>query len=400
MRTGRPKPDLVLSDDERAQLQSLARSRSMPAAMRNRAHIVLSSAEGEANSSIARRLRMNDHTVGKWRRRFIEGRMAGLHDELKPGKPRSIDDEKVADLLHRTLHTKPPDGSTHWSVRTMSEEIGFSKSSVQRYFRLFGLQPHRTKHFKLSTDPFFIEKLRDIVGLYLNPPDNALVLCVDEKSQVQALQRTQPMLPLGLGYVEGVTHDYVRHGTTTLFAALEVLSGTVIAQCKPRHRHQEFLSFLRTIDKAVPANLDLHVIVDNYGTHKHPKVKAWLAQRPRWHLHFIPTYSSWLNLVERFFALITDKTIRRGSFTSVKELVSKIDHFVSHYNKDCAPLVWTATADSILAKIERLTSCISRTGHYQQLTVVIRPPCPSSIGCPLNCADPRLTHRRAPPWIP
>lgn len=363
MRTGRPKAALVLTDDERAQLQSLARSRSLPAALRNRAHIVLSCADGEANSSVARRVRMTEATVGKWRRRFVERRIAGLHDELKPGKPRSIDDDQVANLIHRTLHTKPTDGSTHWSVRTMADEIGFSKSSVQRYFNLFGLQPHRTKNFKLSTDPFFIEKLRDVVGLYLNPPDNAMVLCVDEKSQVQALQRTQPMLPLGLGYVEGVTHDYVRHGTTTLFAALDVLSGAVITQCKPRHRHQEFLSFLRTIDQVVPEKLDLHVIVDNYGTHKHPKVKAWLARRPRWHLHFIPTYSSWLNLVERFFALITDKAIRRGSFRSVKELIAKIEHFVTHYNKNSSPFVWTATAESILAKIEQLTSQISGTAH-------------------------------------
>jgi putative transposase len=363
MRTGRPKSALVLSDDERAQLQSLARSRSMPAAMRNRAHIILSSADGEPNASIARRLRMTESTVGKWRRRFVEQRISGLHDELKPGKPRSISDEQVADLINRTLRTKPANGSTHWSVRTMADEIGFSKSSVQRYFNLFSLQPHRTKNFKLSTDPFFIEKLRDIVGLYLNPPDNAMVLCVDEKSPVQALQRTQPMLPLGLGYVEGVTHDYVRHGTTTLFAALDVLTGNVITQCKPRHRHQEFLRFLHTIEQAVPENLDLHVIVDNYGTHKHPKVKAWLAQRPRWHLHFIPTYSSWLNLVERFFALITDKAIRRGSFTSVNQLVSKIDHFVTQYNVDCSPFVWTATAESILAKIERLTSYITGTPH-------------------------------------
>jgi transposase len=353
---------LVLTDEERAQLQSLARSRSLPAALTARARIVLSCADGEPNSVVAQGLRVTPGTVGKWRRRFVARRIAGLHDELKPGKPRTIDDEQVAQLIRRTLHTKP-NGSTHWSVRTMADEIGFSKSTVQRYFQMFGLQPHRAKSFKLSTDPFFIEKLRDVVGLYLNPPENALVLCVDEKSQVQALQRTQPMLPLGLGYVEGVTHDYIRHGTTTLFAALDVLNGQVITQCKPRHRHQEFLSFLRTIDKAVPQNLDLHVIVDNYSTHKHPKVKAWLAQRPRWHLHFIPTYSSWLNLVERFFALITDKAIRRGSFSSVKDLIGKIDHFVTQHNTDCSPFVWTATAESILAKIERLTSRITGTAH-------------------------------------
>jgi putative transposase len=234
---------------------------------------------------------------------------------------------------------------------------------VQRYFQLFGLQPHRTESFKLSNDPFFVEKLRDVVGLYLSPPENALVLCVDEKSQCQALERTQPMLPMGLGYVEGVTHDYKRHGTTTLFAALNVLNGAVLAACKPRHRHQEFLSFLREIDKAVPAELDVHCIVDNYATHSHPKVKAWLAGRPRWHMHFVPTYSSWLNQVERFFALITDKAIRRGSFTSVKQLVSRIHQFVTHHNTHCQPFRWTATADSILEKLHRLCSRISGTGH-------------------------------------
>jgi len=363
MRTGRPKAELIVSTEESTQLQSIARSRAMPAALVARAQIVLACAAGEPNTVVAQRFRTTNGTVGKWRRRFISQRVAGLHDELRPGKPRSIEDEQVAELIQRTLHTKPADGATHWSVRTMASETGISKTSVHRYFQMFGLQPHRSESFKLSTDPFFIEKLRDVVGLYLNPPDNAIVLCVDEKSQVQALQRTQPLLPLGLGYVEGVTHDYVRHGTTTLFAALDYLSGAVIAQCKPRHRHQEFLGFLRTIDKAIPDHLDLHVIVDNYATHKHPKVKAWLATRPRWHLHFIPTYSSWLNLVERFFALITDKTIRRGSFGSVKELVAKINHFVNHHNQNCKPFVWTATAESILAKLERLCSRISGTGH-------------------------------------
>jgi putative transposase len=265
--------------------------------------------------------------------------------------------------LQATLHTKPTDGSTHWSVRAVAAETKISPTSVHRYFKLLGLQSHRSETFKLSTDAFFIEKLRDVVGLYLNPPHNALVLCVDEKSQCQALERTQPMLPMGLGNVEGVTHDYVRHGTTTLFGALNVLNGAVLAECKPRHRHQEFLAFLRSIDKAVPADLDVHCIVDNYSSHKNPKVKAWLAARPRWHLHFIPTYSSWLNQVERFFALITDKAIRRGSFTSVKRLVQKIDHFVAHYNQNCKPFTWTATADSILTKLQRLCERISGTEH-------------------------------------
>jgi putative transposase len=289
--------------------------------------------------------------------------LAGLYDDVRPGAPRTIDDERVAQLIKTTLHTKPASGSTHWSVRSVAAETGISKSSVQRYFQLFGLQPHRTESFKLSTDPFFVEKLRDVVGLYLSPPDNALVLCVDEKSQCQALERTQPMLPMGFGYVEGVTHDYKRHGTTTLFAALNVLNGAVLATCKPRHRHQEFLSFLREIDTAVPAELDVHCVVDNYATHSHPKVKSWLANRPRWHMHFIPTYSSWLNQVERFFALITDKAIRRGSFTSVKQLISRIDQFVTHHNANSQPFQWTATADSILEKLHRLCSRISGTGH-------------------------------------
>lgn len=363
MAKGRPKAQLVLSEAEEAQLSSFARSRSLPAALGLRARIVLACAAGEGNCAVARRFECTHSTVGKWRRRFIEQRIGGIYDELRPGKPRSIDDEQVAMLIRRTLEKKPKNGATHWSVRAAAAESGISKSSVQRYFALFGIKPHRTKSFKLSTDALFIEKLRAVVGLYLDPPENALVLCVDEKSQCQALERTQPMLPLGLGYVQGMTHDYKRHGTTTLFAALDVQSGAVLADCKPRHRHQEFLGFLRTIEQSVPSDLDVHLIVDNYSTHKHAKVKAWLAKRPHWHIHFTPTYSSWLNMVERFFAHITDKAIRRGSFRSVKDLIQKIDHFVSQYNKKCSPFVWTATADSILEKLERLTSRISGTGH-------------------------------------
>jgi putative transposase len=363
MGMGRPKAELTLSEAEQAQLSSFARSRSMPAALSLRARMVLACAAGQTNSAVARRFESTNATVGKWRQRFVKHRISGLYDELRPGKPRSIDDERIAALIRKTLQKKPKDGSTHWSVRAAAAESGISKSSVQRYFQLFGLKPHRSRSFKLSTDAFFIEKLRAVVGLYLNPPDNALVLCVDEKSQCQALERTQPMLPLGLGYVEGITHDYVRHGTTTLFAALDMHSGTVLTDCKPRHRHQEFLAFLRNIEANVAAELDIHLIVDNYSTHKHARVKAWMAKRPHWHIHFIPTYSSWLNMVERFFALITDKAIRRGSFNSVKDLVRKIDHFVTQYNKHCRPFVWTATADSILAKLDKLTSRISGTGH-------------------------------------
>jgi len=363
MRTGRPKAELLLTDAERLQLQSFARSRSLPAALSMRARIILDSARGEQNKDIAERLQLSMGTVGKWRSRFVDRRIAGLYDDMRPGKPRTIDDERVAQLIKTTLHTKPVDGSTHWSVRSVATETGISKSSVARYFQLFGLQPHRTEGFKLSNDPFFIEKLRDVVGLYLSPPDNALVICVDEKSQCQALERTQPLLPMGLGYVEGVTHDYKRHGTTTLFAALNVLNGAVLTRCKPRHRHQEYLSFLREIERAVPAELDIHCIADNYATHNHPKVKAWLAAHPRWTMHFIPTYSSWLNQVERFFGMITDKAIRRGSFTSVKQLVQRIDHFVAAYNTNCRPFKWTATAESILEKLYRLCTRITGTGH-------------------------------------
>jgi len=363
MRSGRYKETLDLTADEKAQLDAIARSRSVPVALNQRAKIVIASAAGETNIAVAARLRTTRETVGKWRRRFIQGRIAGLYDELRPGAPRTISDEKIAELVNATLKTKPKDGATHWSVRSMAAETGISKTSVHRYFTAFGLQPHRQDSFKLSTDPFFIEKLRDVVGLYLDPPMNAIVLCVDEKSQCQALERTQPMLPMGLGYVEGVTHDYIRHGTTTLFAALNVLDGEVIASCKPRHRHQEFLAFLREIESSVPPELDIHMVVDNYATHKHPKVKAWMAARPRWHVHFIPTYSSWLNQVERFFAIITDKAIRRSSFKSVRELVRKIETFVQSYNMVSKPFVWTATADSILAKIQRLCERISGTGH-------------------------------------
>ena len=362
MITGRPKAPLVLTREEQIQLRSLAHSRTLPHALVCRAKLVLWSAEGENNTRIARRLRWTNATVGKWRQRFVRHRLAGLYDELRPGRPRTIADDQIAALLKRTLSRKPAAG-THWTVRLAARASGISKSTVHRLFQAFALQPHRSRSFKLSTDPFFIEKVRDIVGLYLNPPDHALVLCVDEKSQIQALNRTQPVLPMGLGYVEGITHDYVRHGTTTLFAALDIATGTVFTECKPRHRHQEFLAFLRRLDACIPQEFDVHLIVDNYTTHKHPKVRTWLAQRPRYHIHYTPTYSSWLNQVERWFGLITQRAIRRGSFGSVKELVQRIDAFVQHYNRSSRPFVWTATADSILEKIARLCSRISGTTH-------------------------------------
>jgi len=360
MPTGRPKADLTLSKEEREQLQSFARSRTLPSALAARAKLILWSADGSSNTEIAERTGWTKATVGKWRQRFVRARMAGLYDEVRPGRPRDVKDEQVAALINKTLSSKPATG-THWSVRVAATESGISKSTVHRLFQAFAVQPHRVRTFKLSTDPFFVEKVRDIVGLYLNPPDHALVLCVDEKSQIQALNRTQPVLPMGLGYVEGVTHDYVRHGTTTLFAAFDVATGAVFAKCKPRHRHQEFLSFLRSIDQSVPPHLDVHLIVDNYATHKHAKVRTWLAQRSRYHIHYTPTYSSWLNQVERWFALISQRAIRRGSFRSVNDLVAKIEAFVRNYNGSKRPFVWTATADSILAKIARLCSHISGT---------------------------------------
>lgn len=353
---------VVLTRDERLQLESIARSRSMPHGLVRRARIVLGSADGIGPSELARHHQVSRPTVYLWCKRWREAGLAGLHTELRPGRPRSIDEEQIAELVATALTTKP-EGRTHWSVRSLAAETDFSPTSVHRYISLFGLQPHRSKSFKLSNDPFFIEKLRDIVGLYLAPPDNALVLCVDEKSQCQALERTQPMLPMGLGYVEGVTHDYKRHGTTTLFAALDVANGEVLAQCKRRHRHQEFLAFLKHIDQNVPPDLDVHLICDNYATHKHPKVRAWLARRPRYHVHYTPTYASWLNQVERWFGLITQQAIRRGSFTSVPDLVGRIKRYTEHYNLTARPFVWTATSDSILAKIKRLCKVIGGTQH-------------------------------------
>jgi transposase len=352
---------IVLSENEREELEHITRSTSLPAGMVRRAKIVLLSADGATHRDIAETVSVSLPIVGYWRHRFHENGLAGLYDAPRPGRPRTHDEDEVARLL-RTVLKKRPDNSTHWSVRSVAQKTSISKSTVQRYFSLFGVEPHRTKHFKLSTDPFFVEKVRDIVGLYLNPPDNALVLSVDEKSQIQALERTQPVLPMGLGYVEGITHDYERHGTTTLFAALDVKTGQVLAQCKRRHRHQEFLAFLRYLDTSVPSHLDVHLIIDNYATHKHPRVKAWLARRPRYHVHFTPTYASWLNQVERWFGLITQQAIRRGSFQNVRELTHRIDTFVKRYNTTSRPFVWTATSDSIFAKLQRLAKAINGTG--------------------------------------
>jgi putative transposase len=362
MAMGRPKVPLKLGVEQREQLEGLVKSRSLPAGLVLRARIILLSAAGKTNQEIADQLEMTNATVGKWRRRFLEHGVTGLHDELRPGRPRTISDERVARLVRKTLETKPKDG-THWSIRQIASETRLAKSTVHRIWQAFGLEPHRQRHFKLSNDPFFVEKVRDIVGLYLAPPEKAVVLCVDEKSQIQALERTQPMLPIGLGYVEGVTHDYRRHGTTTLFAALDTATGTVLSQCRQRHRHQEYLDFLRQIDQNVPATLDVHIIVDNYATHKHPGVKRWLTLHPRFQVHFTPTYASWLNQVEIWFHRISQHAIRRGTFRSVRELIHKIDRFVQSSNAQARPFVWTATADSIFAKLQRLCERISGTQH-------------------------------------
>jgi putative transposase len=362
MRRGRPKTPIVLSKEEDEQLKSIANSRSLPHGLVNRAHIVLMAAQGIPNHTIAQEVGLSPQMVCKWRGRYLQQGLSGLHDELRPGRPRSISDERVAVLVRKTLQTKPQDG-THWTIRSVAKDTKLSRSTVHRIWQAFGVQPHRQGYFKLSTDPFFVEKVRDIAGLYLNPPDKAMVLCVDEKSQIQALDRTQPLLPMGLGYVEGVTHDYIRHGTTTLFAALDIATGRILTCCKNRHRHQEYLQFLKQVDTNVPPDLGIHLVVDNYSTHKHPKVKRWLALHPRYQVHYTPTYASWLNQVEIWFNLITQKAIRRGTFKSVKDLIAKIEQFVNHYNRNSHPFVWTATADSILEKIKRLCQRISETRH-------------------------------------
>jgi transposase len=352
MRTGRPKAALVLTPEERRELDSLAhRSRSAPTLAR-RARIVLACADERDNKTVARRLRLSPTTVCKWRARFVAERVAGLFDEPRVGAPRQITDDKVEDVIVRTLETTPR-GATHWSTRAMAKATGFSHMTISRVWHAFGLQPHRTETFKLSPDPQLIEKVRDIVGLYMNPPDHAVVLCVDEKSQIQALDRTAPLLPMRPGQAERRTHDYKRHGTTSLFAALDAKTGKVIGEMHRRHRSTEFRKFLDRIDASVPPALDVHIILDNYGTHKTPLIHRWLAKRPRFYVHFTPTYGSWLNLVERWFAELTTKQIRRGAHRSVAELERAIQEFLDGHNEQPKPFVWTKGAADILASIAR-----------------------------------------------
>lgn len=349
---GRELPAVELDEAERAELMSLASRRKTAQALALRARIILACAEGGQSKVIAERMGLDRETVGRWRRRFMAQRMEGLYDEPRSGAPRTIDDVRIEAVIVRTLESLPPD-ATHWSSRSMAKASGLSVSTVQRIWRAFGLQPHRLETFKLSTDPQFVAKVRDVVGLYVSPPQHALVLCVDEKSQIQALDRSQPLLPLRPGQAARRTHDYKRNGVTSLFAALDVATGKVIGQCFPRHTAAEFRRFLDAIEANVPKDLDVHLVMDNYATHKTPLIRAWFAKRPRWHVHLTPTSSSWINQVERFFALLTDKKIRRGVHRSVAELQADISAFIDRHNADPKPFRWTRSADDILASIER-----------------------------------------------
>jgi transposase len=351
-----PKPTITiaLSNDERAKLRDWANRPSSAQRLALRARIVLAAADGLGNSAIAADLRLTLPTVRKWRERFAEFRLDGLVDEPRPGAPRRISDEQVEQAVTRTLESKPTN-ATHWSTRGLADELGLTQSTVSRIWRAFGLKPHLSESFKLSTDPFFVEKVRDVVGLYLAPPERAIVLCVDEKSQVQALDRTQPAQPLLPARAEKASHDYVRHGTTSLFGALNVATGEVIGQCQRRHRHQEFVAFLDHVDATLVREKDtaIHVVMDNYGTHKHPKTKQWFVRHPEFIPHFTPTSASWLNQVERFFGQITEKRIRRGSFKSVEELERAIEDYLRCHNQKPRPFVWTKSADLILDKVKR-----------------------------------------------
>jgi len=348
-----PAAALVMSDGQREALEVIAKSRTAPFRQVQRARVLLLAADGVANARIAAQVGVCPATVRSWRCRFEADGLAKL-GKVRAGRGRksSIPQSKIEEIVELTRNSRPA-GQTHWSCRTMAKRVGVSAATVQRVWAARGLKPHLVHSFKLSNDPRFEEKLIDVVGLYLNPPQGAIVLCLDEKSSVQALDRTQPSLPMKKGRAATMTHDYKRNGTTTLFAALDVLTGTVIGQCLPRHRHEEFLKFLRTIEREVPAGLQVHLICDNYATHKHPAVRAWLAKHPRFHMHFTPTSSSWLNLVERWFRELTHKALRRGVFHSVPDLIAKIEEYLAAHNDDPKPFVWTATADDILAKVAR-----------------------------------------------
>jgi transposase/transcriptional regulator with XRE-family HTH domain len=361
-RTGRPKTVLVLTDGERDQLVRWSRRRKSSQALALRSRIVLACADGLDNKVVAAQLGCAAATVGKWRARFVEHRLDGLTDEDRPGRPPVISADQVEDVVVATLESTPAN-ATHWSRAKMAERTGLSKSTIGRIWRAFELQPHRAEGFKLSNDPLFIEKVYDVVGLYLNPPEAAVVLCVDEKSQVQALARSQPAFPMMPGMPEKRTHDYVRHGTTSLFAAFNINDGTVISALHRRHRSTEFKKFLTKIDTEVPQHLEVHLVCDNYGTHKHPTVKKWLEAHPRFHMHFTPTYSSWINQVERFFAYVTADLLQRSDHRSVQALEGDIRAWVKAWNKNPKPFVWTKTADQILASLARFLQRTTGAGH-------------------------------------
>ena len=353
---------VVLTDDERDTLERWARRHTTAQALATRCRIVLACAEGGSNGEVARRLGLHRDTVRKWRTRFAAQRLDGLHDEPRPGKPRTIGDDDIEAVIVTTLEQTPPN-ATHWSTRSMAAATGMSQTAVSKIWRAFGLKPHKVEDFKLSPDPLFIDKVRDIVGLYLNPPDAAVVLCVDEKTQVQALDRTAPILPLIPGTPERRTHDYKRNGTTNLYAALDVASGQVIADMTSRHRAEEFRRFLNLIDKSVPEHLDVHVVLDNVSTHKTPSIQRWLLRHPRFTLHFTPTYSSWLNLVERWFAELTTKWLKRGTHHSTKDLVASIRTWITNWNDEPKPYIWHKTADEILDSLANYCRRISDSGH-------------------------------------
>jgi len=355
---------LVLTTGEKAKLELMARRPKTDQRTAQRARIVLDCATGLSNTTVATKRGVTLPTVGKWRQRFLDGRLGALGDAPRSGQPRKLTDAKVEAVITRTLETRPKN-ATHWSTRTMAQASGLNQNAIVRIWRAFGLKPHLQENFKLSTDAFFVEKVRDIVGLYLNPPEQtrAVVLCVDEKSQVQALDRSQPVLPMRPGQAERRTHDYYRHGTTSLFAALDIATGEVIGHCQKRHRQEEFVRFLDRIERTVPTGLEVHLVLDNYATHKAPKVAAWFKKRPRYHLHFTPTSSSWLNQVERWFAKITEQRIRRGVFKSVDELITAIDDYIAANNRAPKPFVWTATAELILDRVGTLCQRTNRSPH-------------------------------------
>lgn len=371
MRRGRPKVALILTTDERQQLESLAHRSRSAAALARRARIILGCSKGTDSKVVARRLDVTPATVCKWRARFVQQRLDGLYDEPRPGAKRVITDERVEEVIIRTLETTPR-GATHWSTRSMGQAVGLNRMAISRIWRAFGLQPHRSETFKISPDPLRVEKVRDIVGLYLNPPTHAAVFCVDEKPQIQALDRTQPILPMRPGQVERRTHDYKRHGTTTLFAALNAKTSEVITQFHQRHRSAQFREFLDLIDARVPLSLDVHIIMDNYSTHKTALIRNWFAKRPRFHVHFTPTYGSWLSLVERWFAELTNKQLSRGAYQSVPQLKAAIQEFIDAHQANPKPLVWTKSADQILASIARFAqrTADSTTAQYVSRTTV------------------------------